>query len=197
MKKKSLALIAVLGLTLCLTACTEPEHKITDPTPDKVHEAVTEDTEQTTEDIETKTGSKTDRHTKTQEESSSEHEKSKDKIKDGNKATTEATETTNATTEATTAVTTETTTETTTEVDPYAGLAVSNVHNVVVPKGTSYNEITDRIIDGCTAYPNTYPVIDNVDNNTPGLYQCYWVRLMDDGTYLPLNYAGFTVTITD
>lgn len=76
-------------------------------------------------------------------------------------------------------------------------MAVSNCHSVTLPKGVNYNTAIAEITKCTTAYPNTFPVIDNVDFNTPGVYSCAWVRLMDDGTYLPLNYTTFTVTIVD
>lgn len=82
-------------------------------------------------------------------------------------------------------------------VDPYAGLAVAKCHSVTVPKGVNYNYVIDQIVEGTMHYPDTYPCIDNVDLNTPGVYTCAWVQYQPDGTYLPLNYAVFTVTVTE
>lgn len=188
--KKFLAPIAITACVLCLAGCSmgsEPTNKITDPLPDKVVESEVE--EETTEAEEEKTTeATTEAHTKTDEELNQEYEEWKAEVlKNRDEATEEQT------TEAT-----ETTTEETTEAyDPYAGLAVSNCHSVTLPKGVDYNTAIAEITKGTTAYPNTFPVIDNVDFNTPGVYSCAWVRLMDDGTYLPLNYATFTVTIVD
>lgn len=82
-------------------------------------------------------------------------------------------------------------------VDPYSGLAVANCHSVTLPKGTDYNDAIDAVIKGTSAYPKTFPNIYNVDFNTPGVYECYWEREMDDGNIVPLDYARFTVTITE
>lgn len=188
--KKFLAPIAITACVLCLAGCSmgsEPTHKTTDPLPDKVVESEVE--EETTEVEEEKTTeATTEKHVKTDEELEQEYEEWKAEVlKERDEATQEQT---TENTEATEATTEET-------ADPYSGLAVSNCHSVTVTKGTSYNDCMDKIIEGCTAYPNTFPVIDNVDLNTPGVYSCAWVRLMDDGTYLPLNYATFTVTVIE
>lgn len=181
------------ALTLCIlgvTACGyEPEHKITDPLPDKFT------TEEELAEQEATKADATKEDTKTTEEKEeatterdldAEYEEWKAGVLEDRDKALEEQKTTES-------LTTETTTET---VDPYSGLAVSKVHDVTVPAGTDYNTVIDKIIDGCTAYPNTYPVIDNVDLNAPGTYTCAWVRMMDDGTYVPLNYATFTVTVT-
>lgn len=194
--KKALTSITVMTCVLCLAGCgfgPEPEHKITDPLPDKVIETVDE-TDETTKEEATETEEATEEKadsTKTEEELQAEYEEWKASVLEDRDQALEEQE---ATTEATT---TETTTETTEAVDPYSGLAVANCHSVTLPKGVDYNTAVAEITKGTSAYPNTFPVIDNVDFNTPGVYTCAWVRKMDDGTFLPLNYAVFTVTITD
>ena len=194
--KRAFTSIAVLSCVLCLAGCglnSDVEHKITDPLPDKVivEEEKVEDVkdDKTTEESTEKLDSQ-----KTEEELQAEYEEWKEGVmeKAEEAKNTEATEdniTNN--TEATTEATTEQT------YDPYSGLAVAKCHSVVLPKGVDYNTAIAEITKGTSAYPNTFPVIDNVDLNTPGVYTCAWVRLMDDGTYLPLNYAVFTVTIVD
>lgn len=193
--KRAFTSIAVLSCVLCLAGCglnSDVEHKITDPLPDKVivEEEKVEDVkdDKTTEESTEKLDSQ-----KTEEELQAEYEEWKEGVmeKAEEAKNIEATEdniTNN--TEATTGTTEQT-------YDPYSGLAVAKCHSVVLPKGVDYNTAIAEITKGTSAYPNTFPVIDNVDLNTPGVYTCAWVRLMDDGTYLPLNYAVFTVTIVD
>lgn len=193
--KRAFTSIAVLSCVLCLAGCglnSDVEHKITDPLPDKVivEEEKVEDVkdDKTTEESTEKLDSQ-----KTEEELQAEYEEWKEGVmeKAEEAKNIEATED-NITNN------TETTTGTTEQTyDPYSGLAVAKCHSVVLPKGVDYNTAIAEITKGTSAYPNTFPVIDNVDLNTPGVYTCAWVRLMDDGTYLPLNYAVFTVTIVD
>jgi hypothetical protein len=173
--KKFLTPIAITACVLCLAGCSmgsEPTNKRTDPLPDTAVESEVEEETTTTEE-ETTTEATTEATTETH-------------VKNDEATQEETTETTGATTEETTEVQ-----------DPYAGLAVSKCHSVTLPKGVDYNTAIAEITKGTTAYPNTFPVIDNVDFNTPGVYSCAWVRLMDDGTYLPLKYATFKVTIVD
>ena len=114
-------------------------------------------------------------------------EKEIDTIKNSTETSTEAT-TENTTTS------TESTTESsaTTEDHTYDGLAVSNCHDVTLKKGTSYNDALDAVIEGTTAYPNTFPNINSADLNEVGTYICYW-----ETNSIPLNYAMFTITIVD
>ena len=198
--KKAFASIAVMTCVLCLAGCglgSEPEHKITDPLPDKVivEEEKVEDVikdDKTAEESTEKLDSE-----KTEEELQAEYEEwKKDVQEQAEEAKKEQLEGETSTENKTDSTTTDATTEQQTY-DPYSGLAVAKCHSVVLPKGVDYNTAIAEITKGTSAYPNTFPVIDNVDLNTPGVYTCAWVRLMDDGTYLPLNYAVFTVTIVD
>ena len=220
--KKTFASIAVLSCVLCLAGCSNAEHKITDPIPDKVI-VEEEPIEEVIEDI----------SKEKPEEIAITAESIKigeiDKLHKGDTLQLDVTilpeDTTNKeviwTTSDESVITVDETgmieivnygTATITasidevsdsieisiaEPDPYSGLAVSKCHSVVLPKGVDYNTAIAEITKGTSAYPNTFPVIDNVDFNTPGVYTCAWVRLMDDGTYLPLNYAVFTVTIVE
>ena len=197
--KKALTSIAVMTCVLCLAGCgmgPEPEHKITDPLPDKVivEEEKVEDVikdDKTAEESTEKLDSE-----KTEEELQAEYEEWKEGVMEqAEEAKKEQLEGEASTENKTDSTTTDATTEQT--YDPYSGLAVAKCHSVVLPKGVDYNTAIAEITKGTSAYPNTFPVIDNVDLNTPGVYTCAWVRLMDDGTYLPLNYAVFTVTIVD
>jgi len=216
--KKTFASIAVLSCVLCLAGCSNVEHKITDPIPDKViveEEPIDEVIEEEPEEVVI-----TAESIKIGEI---------DKLRKGDTLQLDVTilpeDTTNKeviwTTSDESVITvnetgmieivnygTATITASIDEVsdsieisiaepDPYSGLAVSKCHSVVLPKGVDYNTAISEITKGTSAYPNTFPVIDNVDFNTPGVYTCAWVRLMDDGTYVPLNYAVFTVTITE
>lgn len=202
--KKAFTSIAVMTCVLCLAGCgmgPEPEHKITDPLPDKVvvEEEKIEDVikdDKTAEESTEKLDSQ-----KTEEELQKEYEEWKEGVveKAEEAKNTESTDnkdntTTNNDGTTTTSVVTDNNSQ---PVDPYSGLAVAKCHSVTLPKGVDYNTAISEITKGTSAYPNTFPVIDNVDFNTPGIYTCAWVRKMDDGTYLPLNYAVFTVTITD
>lgn len=201
--KKAFTSIAVMTCVLCLAGCgmgPEPEHKITDPLPDKVvvEEEKIEDVikdDKTADESTEKLDSQ-----KTEEELQKEYEEWKEGVveKAEEAKNTESTDNKDNTTTNNDGTTTSVVTDNNTQpVDPYSGLAVAKCHSVTLPKGVDYNTAISEITKGTSAYPNTFPVIDNVDFNTPGIYTCAWVRKMDDGTYLPLNYAVFTVTITD
>lgn len=208
MKKKLLLLSAISALTFCtLTGCT-----LTDKSPiineesSGVETSTVTDSEQVKPEISEEEKNDYEKKIAELEEENKDLkdqvidleyelkvEGYKDKYNlDENNSNTNNTENT---TESSTQQTTEDTEDT---VDHrYDGLAVANCHSVILPKGTSYNAAIDEIVKGTTAYPDTFPVIDNVDFNTPGVYTCTWVQKQTDGTYLPLNYAVFTVTITE
>ena len=201
MKRKVIALIlGTMMCTMCLTACgsqkplespiiEEETEQVTEGTMNEADEDIELDTEQSeldnstdenlTEDTEDETESKDNDLDDTESDvDNNESTDNKDNVEDS-KDNDEKNEDEDK------------------PVDPYAGLAVAHCHSVTLPMGTSYNDAIAEVTKGTSAYPNTFPNIDGVDFNKPGVYNCFWEQKQEDGTWLPLNYAVFTVTIYD
>lgn len=187
MKKKLIAMILGTALcAVCLTACG-PTADLESPI---IHEeeSVNEITEET-EDVENEKNDVSDEDDKlaesdesatTDSEGSEEDTDNKDNKDSANNNSDESDETDEEKPK-----------------DPYAGLAVAHCHNVTLPMGTSYNDAIAEVTKGTSAYPDTFPNIYGANLDVPGVYTCFWEQKQEDGTWLPLNYAVFTVTIYD
>jgi len=191
MKRKLIAIM--LGTMLCatfLTACGSTESRPSPIIDEEISEETLEEKESETDVEESESTDEEKTDMKNDKESVSDNEVStdpdtedEDTVSENSNEDSDETESTDTSKEE--------------KKDPYAGLAVAKCHSVTLPMGTSYNDAIAEVIKGTSAYPDTFPNISMANLDVPGVYSCYWEQKQADGSWLPLNYAVFTVTIYD